>query len=82
VNYRALFFICCALLLGSLLLNLPGHMQAQEAEPPKPVAGRYMVTSTQVAAGNVQVTVCDTFTGQCWVRAPGKWLDIGAPVEK
>lgn len=82
MNYRVAFAVCFLLLIGSLLLNLTG--QAQEVEVIKPVApGRYTASTAQVTAGSVQVTVCDTFTGGCWVHTrTGKWIDLGSPVGK
>ena len=81
MNYRIAFGVCFLLLIGSLLLNLTG--QAQEAPVIKPVPGRYAVTSAQSTAGRVQITVCDTLTGECWSStATEKWIGLGSPAGK
>jgi hypothetical protein len=83
MNYRVAFAVCFVLLIGSLLVNLPGRFAvAQEREVVKPVSGRYMVSTIGSTQG---IVVCDTFTGQCWAKtdlsAKAAWRDFGSPVK-
>ena len=82
MNYRAAFVVSTVLLLGSLLLNMPGrNTQAQEAVPTKPEVERYRMT-LGAFDGRQAIVVCDTMTGQCWVKSSTSktWKDYGSPV--
>jgi hypothetical protein len=84
MNYRVAFAVCLVLLVGSLLMSVPGRFAlAQEREPVKPAQGRYMVSTIGSTQG---IVVCDTFTGQCWAKtelsARGTWHDFGSPLDR
>jgi hypothetical protein len=82
MNYRVAFAVCFVLLIGSLLINLPGRFAVgQEAKPVDPAKGRFRHEATMQPGGTVFVVVCDTHTGQCWLTTgrEKEWHDYGTP---
>jgi hypothetical protein len=84
MNYRVAFAVCCVLLIGSLLVNVPGRFVVAQEAKPDPAEDRFAVA----AFGNsssFSIVVCDTKTGQCSVKHSvdqKTWHDYGSAPDR
>jgi len=78
--------ILAGCLIAGLLVSQATVSQEAPTLPPLPTSGRYQVsitsTSTHPSADATHfVVLCDTASGQCWIRGTGfgEWHDLGNP---